>query len=451
MDIIKNSLRCSDCKQILSEPVLLPCGRSVCKRHTSTEMKEYNCKSCKLAHPIPDAGFYSNKSLEDIVKTRIHEIDLGENYENAVSSCDRLSKIIQEITEIKSNPISYITVSIEKLKMDLEMLREEKKLQIDEYIDKIVDELDKREAACKNDVDTNDYRDTLDYIDEEITKAVTDLNEWQQALNVFHFNENEWLRIKETSEKKALELEAEVKNLKRKLLLDKLSDVDLEEIRTYAGHDLFDTSSAIFEAFQNPDTDVEANGDKMNDRGDLNNPFGSFMAPQSSHYSPDSSSKRRKLNTLDYFDSFNQNQDSVNDFKDVSIMSLMETSQKASKTNTDSNGTPSVSTEGSNGATDGTCSNNQTTDRGKKPTFWTHEETLYLCVCIELNKGSRLNWKKISEDYLAKFKNNKTPQQIYDKYDRLKRNYFKCKSFEKAAQDYIQKNKHEFNSSFYNL
>ncbi len=50
---------CKLCQGVLEDPIILPCGETVCKAHTD-EIKKGKCMSCSGAHLVPKQGFLEN-------------------------------------------------------------------------------------------------------------------------------------------------------------------------------------------------------------------------------------------------------------------------------------------------------------------------------------------------------------------------------------------------------
>lgn len=68
IDKIKHLYNCSQCNQLLVEPVTIPCGYSVCKRHLDEQLSRktneestFQCGICLVEHCVPREGFVINK------------------------------------------------------------------------------------------------------------------------------------------------------------------------------------------------------------------------------------------------------------------------------------------------------------------------------------------------------------------------------------------------------
>ena len=90
---------CPCCKNVYSEPVILPCGQSICKSHvkdslTSKNNKQYfNCGMCKKEHEAGvDGSFPVNEKVDDLVKKcQVRATPIKEIYKTANESYNKLT------------------------------------------------------------------------------------------------------------------------------------------------------------------------------------------------------------------------------------------------------------------------------------------------------------------------------------------------------------------------
>ena len=62
-----------ECKLYLENPVILPCGATICQNHISLTTKDiFSCSSCEEDHLIPKNGFPINKALMKIIENGCH-------------------------------------------------------------------------------------------------------------------------------------------------------------------------------------------------------------------------------------------------------------------------------------------------------------------------------------------------------------------------------------------
>lgn len=230
MDIIRISIKCFHCKKTLESPVLLPCGESICRHHINEQDKEFFCVSCTSNHPIPSGGFYPMKALENIIKTQIERIDLGVPHNDAYKSCKKLETILGDIDLLKKDPFYFINESINEIRNDVEIKREELKLKIDLEANRIVQELNAYEQTCKTHLENSDFVNRSSELETNVKEIKDKLSQWLDEFKTIDSNEEKWKCMKENSDKIIFDLESKVIALKQDLLLDKLKEYQLKPI-----------------------------------------------------------------------------------------------------------------------------------------------------------------------------------------------------------------------------
>jgi len=82
---------CTLCKGVLVDPIILPCGETVCKAHTD-EISNGKCMLCSGTHSLfPKEGFLENRIVKDLLENRANEINLN------FSKFKDYKKIIQDL------------------------------------------------------------------------------------------------------------------------------------------------------------------------------------------------------------------------------------------------------------------------------------------------------------------------------------------------------------------
>jgi hypothetical protein len=151
MQVIEQAIKCAECKKVLQSPVSLPCGYSICKRHsTVAKSTTYNCPHCQVTHQIPDNGFPINKSLESILSTNIERIQLSSEYDDAFQAYTKLAKSIGDFHLLKKDPSCLIDSFICDLKNQIDLSREQFKHEIDEKAAEIIKDLDEYAKECQS-------------------------------------------------------------------------------------------------------------------------------------------------------------------------------------------------------------------------------------------------------------------------------------------------------------
>ncbi len=83
---------CKICKDVLEDPIILPCDETVCKAHTD-EISMGKCIFCSEVHKAPQYGFPSNKIVKNLLEKRVNNINLN------FSQLNDYNKIIQDLNK----------------------------------------------------------------------------------------------------------------------------------------------------------------------------------------------------------------------------------------------------------------------------------------------------------------------------------------------------------------
>lgn len=220
MNVVMSAITCVDCQKILDNPILLPCGQSVCLQHVENlPSKSYDCKSCGLEHKSEDIKLYVNKAVENLIKAHLEKIDLGADYNEACQSCDQLDELVKQFEELRKDPTLFINDTVSKLKSQADILREELKLMIDAKANKLIDELDEYERECKSKLDTSELRNTLDKMEKDVTAVKKDLHECRNLLSYFDSKIEDLKTIKKKSKESIVKMKRKKLYLKQEFLL----------------------------------------------------------------------------------------------------------------------------------------------------------------------------------------------------------------------------------------
>jgi hypothetical protein len=62
----------SGCKKYFKEPINLPCGHTVCKRHVNKLETKFKCPKCDTEAILPEGGFKINLEMNEALKSNSH-------------------------------------------------------------------------------------------------------------------------------------------------------------------------------------------------------------------------------------------------------------------------------------------------------------------------------------------------------------------------------------------
>lgn len=223
MDIIKWVIKCAECSATLHLPILLPCGLSVCLKHLENiKNLRFFCKSCDKDHKIEVNQRNVNKALDILVNANVENLYLGPEYNAAVEICNQFDQTISDSETVKNDPLNFVKQTIDALKHRTESIQESHKLILDEYANKIFQQLNNYEKECIQNVDSSDLKIKIAKIDETISTFKDDLIKRKRTLNDLSSDEVERKRIKEDSKKSDFILNCDLFDLKNDLLVKKL-------------------------------------------------------------------------------------------------------------------------------------------------------------------------------------------------------------------------------------
>jgi hypothetical protein len=224
MNKISNAIKCVNCRNILVSPVLLPCGCSVCEKHTrNITGSTMLCCACEIDHPMPSNGIFPpNTALVEIIDAQFGEmIDFGPEHAEAKEACTRLNELLVNIDDLLNDPNHFTYDAIEYLKSVAQLKVEETKLKMDKDLARLVVNLDEFKADCERTRKSRIYATRSERFGREKEAARLEREKWMVTLNELKVNEPEWKKIKNKCAKAIEHLEDELAKFKRECLFEK--------------------------------------------------------------------------------------------------------------------------------------------------------------------------------------------------------------------------------------
>ena len=160
-DKLRNFLVCKyeNCNKYFQNPVMLSCGKSICKIHIddllsndNLENKNFNCKMCKGQHLVEKEAFIVNNDLIELIEEGEHlydeQLDIQDLYNYFEQIYNNLQKIVKD-------PGNYLHDYISDLKHEVDLQREVLKSKIDQIALDIISKIDELNEECKSDIKEN--------------------------------------------------------------------------------------------------------------------------------------------------------------------------------------------------------------------------------------------------------------------------------------------------------
>ena len=227
-NLLNDSINCTKCESIIAQPVVLPCGHSICKYHVDKSEKsgvgdrKIGCEHCEKRFEIRVEGFARNRALENLLEKKIEWIDLGDEYNSAFDKCKLFSDLLEQLNLMNNDPETRIHSVISDLRNKVDLRREELKDEIDKEALTMIRILDDFENECKE--NSASIKSNSD-LNKRIVKWGKDLRDWQVNLSTFKRNINSWTTVINQSTCALKELQSEYFKLNEVLFLNRLNDI----------------------------------------------------------------------------------------------------------------------------------------------------------------------------------------------------------------------------------
>ena len=150
---IKSQLICNICKIILKEPVNLPCTSVVCGEHlrdSTVKNGQITCLKCEKNFDVPNKGFAPNLEVGSFLANDSYLSSEEKSIKQAIQ--DLLLKLerLQEDAKLKQVDIEMASfMHFTEIRRQIDIQREELKLQIDQVAFRLINQVKTRELFYK--------------------------------------------------------------------------------------------------------------------------------------------------------------------------------------------------------------------------------------------------------------------------------------------------------------
>jgi hypothetical protein len=200
---INELLTCPACRARFEDPVILPCGDSICLnceiliREESNYYQHYRCPVCKMTHKnLIMSQLPRNKLIENLLKLKAGEVhrnksvkDLLMNLKELQLKIDlfNLSNQLHPLEELKSNcdlVKNQISLQSDKAKNRIEYLCKELQRKVDAFEKSYTDDIEifiKDKDLMKNQmvIELREHENTIQEVKHFIENQVNELKEFQ--------------------------------------------------------------------------------------------------------------------------------------------------------------------------------------------------------------------------------------------------------------------------------
>ena len=208
MDSIRSVLTCKYCNNIYSDPIYLPCHKTMCRHHVDELRKEnksasIKCVFCKNEHEIPLKGFEKNEMALGFLNSRISITkQVSELKVELDKAFDEASEVIKEFEKEQKQIELFAVDHFLGIKNKIDSQKDSVKLQIEKIAEKLKHEIDECESIYKEKIKSfkaeeilsKDKLKKLSSSNEELKKSK--LSEINNCINRLRFKKYELIDIK---------------------------------------------------------------------------------------------------------------------------------------------------------------------------------------------------------------------------------------------------------------
>ena len=124
-DRMKRLIICKLCHETLEDPIILPCGKTICSKHLDNETNNFICNLCDNLHNKAVDKFPVNEIANELVQicddyVDLNLVDLGADYNCAKDQCKQLNALINESELLTTDPAFYINDYFSRLDFRLQ-------------------------------------------------------------------------------------------------------------------------------------------------------------------------------------------------------------------------------------------------------------------------------------------------------------------------------------------
>jgi hypothetical protein len=218
--MLKSQLTCSYCSRIYKDPILLPCGDTICRQHLTerdiVKQNKIKCNKCKKEFGVRDNEFKLNEALKNLIESHsylsVEELGLKQELEESVR---RFYEFYEEFIQNRTNLDADIFEHFQEMRFQIDEHREKIKERIDDIALEMIDQTNKYEALYLRNIkenfssfdDCKSLEHELNQIEETfrnpnlLAQSIKDMQQKQEtALNEIQVKLNQMDRVKEFCE-----------------------------------------------------------------------------------------------------------------------------------------------------------------------------------------------------------------------------------------------------------
>ena len=125
LEKLNSILKCKLCFNLLHDPILLPCGKTICKSHSS-EVNKSQCPLCPETHVMPGKGFPMNEVVQELLEIELNKLNINfKHFDECKLLIRELKTSLNGIETLEKDPAYYITEQFQELNRQVDLKKGE--------------------------------------------------------------------------------------------------------------------------------------------------------------------------------------------------------------------------------------------------------------------------------------------------------------------------------------
>ena len=225
LDKLNTILKCKLCFHLLHDPILLPCGKTICKSHSS-EVNESQCPLCPETHVMPGKGFPMNEVAQEMLEIELNKLNINfSQFDECKLLIRELKVSLDGLETLEIDPAYYITEHFQELNRHVDLRREKLLLEIHNRSNQLIEEIEIAHKECLAAVNVKSP------ISDNIKVCKPELEALHGAFDSFEIDGKKWQEILVKSTALKQRLGPMIEKYKRELLINQTFQLSTNEIK----------------------------------------------------------------------------------------------------------------------------------------------------------------------------------------------------------------------------
>jgi len=142
---ILDKLKCPSCSEVLTDPKILPCGKTICMNcleklfASDLKINEFKCKQCKQMHQIK--AYPTNEPLKALLQLKPAEVYRNKSVEELKYNLKKIQTKITEVEDTLKYPVAKINEYCRSIRNQIDLATEKAKQKLDPIHDDLFEQV----------------------------------------------------------------------------------------------------------------------------------------------------------------------------------------------------------------------------------------------------------------------------------------------------------------------